>query len=110
MVAVPHFVLMNRRTQQVVRKVPVGHRETLYEALERLGLPIRTSCRGSTICGQCWVYVEDEVEELPSAAPDERALLDRFAEASPQVRLACRLRLPKERSSIVVSTTYWGAP
>ncbi|MCA9566434.1 MAG: (2Fe-2S)-binding protein [Myxococcales bacterium] len=77
-----------------VRTVGVARGESLYMALERNGLPIRTRCRGSTLCGLCWVRVPDPPATLAAIQPDERALLDREAPNEPTARLACRLVLP----------------
>lgn len=107
----PRYVLVDRATKATFREVPAVSSENLYETLARNGLPIRTSCRGSTICGRCWVVLEDEdLSELPPAAPDERMLLDRHAAGEPRARLACRLELPKGRKTLTVSTDYWRAP
>ncbi|MCB9674365.1 MAG: (2Fe-2S)-binding protein [Alphaproteobacteria bacterium] len=100
------FVLQRRGEPGVVATVPAVRGETLYEALERTGHPIRTTCRGSTICGLCGVHVEEGGEQLEPAAPDEQVLLER-EQAGPDERLACRLRIPEGASKLVVSTRYW---
>jgi len=101
-------VLVDRRTGETYREVPAVSIENLYETLARNGVPIRTSCRGSTICGRCWVEVaEADLARLPEAAPDERLLLDRHAPGEPRARLACRLELPRGTKTITVATDYW---
>lgn len=68
-----------------------GRGETVLHAALRAGAPIRTTCRGSTICGLCRVEVREGGEGLAPAEPDERDLL---GPAPPNVRLACRVELP----------------
>ncbi len=72
------------------RRVGAAPGETLYQTLERNGLPIRSRCRGSTLCGLCWVEV---LAPVPPPRPDEAALLARHAPTRPGVRLACTLTL-----------------
>jgi ferredoxin len=91
----------------VVTRLPAGPREPLFFALERVGEPpIRTRCRGSSICGQCWVRVI-EADGLAPAAPDEQVLLDRDAPGVANARLACKLVIPEGQQRVVVSTDYW---
>jgi len=107
-VDLPRWILVDRRTGQTFREVFATPAETLYETLARNGLPIRTSCRGSTICGQCWVEVsEADWSAVTPAAPDEQVLLDRFAPGEPRARLSCRLAVPRDRSTVTVATDYW---
>lgn len=96
------FVVRNVHTGEVIASPGVAPRETLYECLERNHIPIRTTCRGSTICGLCWVQVVDGYDELAPAIADERELLDTHAPGVPNARLACRLRLPPGRKELTV--------
>lgn len=106
MVEFRHFELRSQ-SGEVVARLPAGRHETLYQALERVGRPaIRTRCRGSSLCGQCWVRVE-AASGLEPARPDEEALLLREAPHEPRARLACRLRIPDGETSVAVSTSYW---
>lgn len=101
--------LIHRATGVPYRSVYLGAADTLYDALERSGVPIRTVCRGSTICGVCRVTVEAGADVLEPPRPDEAALLQRFAVGEPRARLACRITLPEGVDAITVSTDYWGA-
>ena len=109
-VSTSRFVLLHRATGTPVRTLYACAGDKLYDVLDRNGVEVRTTCRGSTICGQCWVYVEDGAEAVAPPAPDAAALLKRFAPAGGPVRLACRLELPPNRDRLVVSTDYWRPP
>lgn len=98
-----HLVLKHRHTGSVLAQPAIARGETVYACLERHGLPIRTSCRGSTICGLCVVLVEEGLEDLPPTRPDEQQLLDRFGNTEPQARLACCLTMPKGRRRLVLA-------
>ncbi len=100
------FVLQ-RADGTPVATVPAARGETLFDAVQRAGRSIRTHCRGSTICGQCWVIVEDGLDALPPASPSEQELLDQYADDDPRARLACQIEHPETPSAIVVSTVYW---
>lgn len=101
------FILKRTGEDDVVATVGVARNETLYECLERNRQPIRTTCRGSTICGLCWVEVHDGGPELAATRRDERELLAESAPGVPHARLACCLFLPADREELVVSTPYW---
>ncbi len=103
------FVLKRTGDDDVVATVGVARNETLYECLERNRHPIRTTCRGSTICGLCWVEVHDGGPELVATRRDEQELLAESASGIPNARLACCLFLPTDRDELVVSTSYWKA-
>lgn len=103
----PRFVLRHYPSGARCRTVPASTTETLYQALERAGVEIRTRCRGSTICGQCWVHVLDDADALPPMLADERQLLDRSIPGVPDTRLACRIRLPRGVDALDVATPYW---
>lgn len=91
-----------------ITNIPMARHETVYEAIARNStVSLKTTCRGSTICGLCRVTVEEGAEALPPVQPDERALL---GEAAENVRLACRISLPASLQRLVVSTPYWQAP
>ena len=107
MIGYRRFVLRQSGTSAPFASPAAARGETLYETLERHGLPIRTTCRGSTICGLCWVRVEEDAEALAPPLPDEAALLATHAPGEPKARLACRLQLPADRDSLVVLTDYW---
>ena len=89
-------------------EVPLGRQETAYDALSRSLWPLRSTCGGSTICGRCRVTLVDAERPPPPALEDERLLLG--ADASPEVRLGCRLRLPPGGSWLRLSTPYWSQP
>lgn len=91
-----------------VRRVGVARGETLYLTLERNGLPIRTSCRGSATCGRCWVRVLSDIDTLPEVERDERMLLDRYAGGETNARLACKLSLPQGRAWLEVEVPVDG--
>jgi len=77
---------------RLLGEVAASPRESVYEALARSAFPPNSTCRGSTICGLCRVTVRESSAPLPEIFPDERALL---GDTPPQVRLACRLELPR---------------
>lgn len=93
-----------------VATLGVARNETLYECLERHGFPIRTTCRGSAICGLCWVRVESDRDTLPPPRADEAEMLELRAPGTPEARLACRLELPESLDVMSVSTVYWDPP
>lgn len=72
---------------------------------ERAGVQIKTRCQGSTICGLCWVVVVEGEELFEPVAADEAQLLAstirRKGIEGP--RLACRIRMPKGVSRVVVA-------
>jgi ferredoxin len=89
-----------------IATIPLARGETLYDAIERSGVvAIRTTCRGSTICGLCRVTVEEGAAALDPPMADERELLGEGAPAN--VRLACRVTLPAALRRLVASTPYW---
>lgn len=91
-------------TGAILRTVPAAPGDTVYDALTRAGVPLATSCRGSTICGRCHVRVCAGGEGLPPPLPDEARLLE--AHAPPGARLACRLRL-LDGMRLVLTTADW---
>ncbi len=101
------FVLKRTGEDETLATLGVAHNETLYECLERHRWPIRTTCRGSTICGLCWVHVEGGGEDTRVVRRDERELLEEQAPGEEDVRLACCLFLPEGREQLVISTSYW---
>lgn len=100
------FVLCDLETDTVLRTLPVAGDETLFDALRRADVPLRTVCLGSQMCGMCAVTVADP-SALPEPDADEVALLARTAARVPSPRLACRIRLPADRESVRVATDYW---
>ena len=103
MPAYDRYVVRHLRSGQTLSRPAVAPGETLYETLERHGLPIRTTCRGSTICGLCVVRVEEGLEDLVPPSDAERILLDRHGNTEPNARLACQLTFPDSRDEVVVS-------
>jgi len=100
------FIVKHRHTGEPIAQPGVARGETVYECLARNGVPIRTTCKGSTICGLCVVLVEggdDVLAALPEVLADERALLDRHGNTEPNARLACRLQLPQGHDHLVVA-------
>ena len=57
--------------------------------------------------GGCFEQLNADGSAVAPAAPDEQVLLDRFAPGEPRARLACRLALPRSRSTLKVATDYW---
>lgn len=106
MPAIRAFILCDRDTDTAVRTLPVAGDETLFEALRRADVPLRTVCLGSQMCGLCAVTVADP-GALPEPDADEVALLSRTAGDVPFPRLACRIRLPADRETLRVATDYW---
>jgi ferredoxin len=98
---------LRRASGERVASVPAGDGETLFDALARSGRSVKTDCRGSQICGQCWVVVEEGLEGLPPASVVEAELLEDNAGGEARARLACLLRHPEGEKKIVVSTDYW---
>lgn len=104
----PRWVLIDRQTQEKFRQVHATSSENLYETLVRNGVEIKTSCRGSTICGRCWVQVSPEdAEALAPIQADEQLLLERHAAGVDNARLACRITFPKPNKAVTVATDYW---
>lgn len=101
-----YFVITDAETGETLGSVIAGAGETLYDAATRSGISVRTSCRASSICGQCWVDVLQTDAPLDSALPDEAELLERYAEGR-NPRLACRLRLPDGASRVEVTAVGW---
>lgn len=97
---IPHAALVHPETGEVWARVYPGPGETVLHAALRAGVPMRTRCRGSTICGLCRVEVREGGADLPPAAPDERDLLPG---AGPEVRLACRVELPPGVGRLVLA-------
>ncbi len=104
------FVLKRTGSDEPVATFGYARGETLYECLERHRFPIRTTCRGSTICGLCWVRVHDGGPDTAVTRSDEAQLLEDSAPGEPDARLACCLELPAGRDHLVVSTDYWKKP
>lgn len=101
--AVPVTILVRDLATGAVRaRVYPAAGETLYAAAARAGVPWRTRCRGSTICGLCWVRV-DRGDRLAPPEPDEREVLRIDAPADPRARLACRLVVPEGVSALEVA-------
>jgi ferredoxin len=98
---------LHRADGSVRARVPAGEGETLLDAATRAGQSIRTSCRGSLICGQCVVVVEEGLESLPAPSADEAEMLESSAPGEPRARLACQLKHPAGLTKIAVSTGYW---
>jgi ferredoxin len=102
-----HFVLRRRGSEGVVARAPSSPGETLFDAAARIDRPVRTRCSGSLICGQCWVIVEEGLDDLPPPSDDEAMTLERTAPDEPNARLACQLVIPEGKNSLVVATDYW---
>lgn len=93
--SLPAVILVHDLATGAVRaRVHPAEGETLYAAAARSGVPWRTRCRGSTICGQCWVRLAPDAEGIEPPAPDEVELLRAHAPGVEGYRLACRLVLP----------------
>jgi len=92
-----------------IADAPLARGETVYDAVTRRGtVALRSTCRGSTICGLCRVTVEEGAEALAPVMADERQILG--AGTAENVRLACRITLPAGLQRLVVSTPYWTKP
>ncbi len=101
------YTLCHHPSGAVVRRLPAARSDRLYDVVDRSDLPLRTLCKGSSLCGQCWVHVTAGGEALPPPAPDEQALLDRHAPGVADARLACKLVLPPGVEGLTVATAYW---
>ena len=101
------YTLVHHPSGQVVRRLPAAKSDRLYDVVDRSPLDLKTRCRGSSMCGQCWVRVVEGFEQLPPAEPDEQALLDRHAPGVENARLACKLVLPPGVERLTVATDYW---
>lgn len=99
-----HCEVRDLQTGEVRARVPIASGETLFAALTRSGVPIKTSCYGSTICGLCWVVVRDGAEQLEPPLMDEAQLLAPTIRRKgvEGARLACRIRMPRGLDRIVV--------
>lgn len=97
-----HFLLMDRETGERRAWVAAPQGMTVYEACERAGQPLPTTCRGSTICGLCHVDVLEGADALPPVQPDEAALLAEQAPDRPKARLGCRIGLPDGLERLVL--------
>ena len=98
----PHYVVHDARSGQVYAQVPASPWLSAYESLERAGVQLPTTCRGSTICGLCRVEVLEGAQALPAPLADELQLLGGPDPALAPVRLACRLRLPDGLERLVL--------
>ncbi len=76
-----------------------------FDALRAGGQPIASSCAGETVCARCTVRVLDGDDALSPPRADERALLERRAEAGE--RLACRLYNEGGADLILLTAHYW---
>lgn len=101
------YTLAHHPSGQVVRHLHAAKSDRLYDVVDRSPLPLKTRCKGSSMCGQCWVRVVDGFEQLPPPEPDEQALLDRNAPGVENARLACKLVLPPGVERLTVATDYW---
>lgn len=106
-IAYRRFIL--RREDGSTRAVvPAAAGESLFDAAQRSGQPVRTRCRGSLICGLCRVDVVEGAEHVEPPHAEELDLLRERALDQPSARLACQLRHRDGSSgAVVVCTPYW---
>ncbi len=83
----PHTVTFLPRGRRVV----VEHGQSVFEAGQKAGQYIPTTCGGKGTCGRCRVRVEGGDEARP-ATYIERKFIPR-ADLERNVRLSCRLRV-----------------
>lgn len=95
----PHYLLLDADSGARLGQAAAVPGLSAWECLDRAGLRLRTTCRGSTICGLCRVEVMEGGEALPPVQPDEAMLL---GEAPGAWRLACRIRLPPGQARLVL--------
>lgn len=98
----PHYELRDRDSDAPIARVAASPFLSAWESLDRAGVHLRTTCRGSTICGLCRVEVVEGADLLPPVLPDEAALLGPDRDATPPVRLACRIRMPAGMERLVL--------
>ena len=97
--------LLERRSKRLVsmaypgRIVRVPRGWSVLEASRSFHLPHAAMCGGRARCSTCRVRVTAGDQNLPAAANDEQATLERIG-ATPDVRLACQLR-PQGDISVV---------
>lgn len=106
--SLPHLLVEDAATGARVAWVAADRRLSAYDNLARAGVQLRTTCRGSTICGLCHVEVVEGAEALDPVRPDEAELLARQGLAGPRHRLACRITLPADRERLVLRATLPG--
>ncbi|MCB9779258.1 MAG: (2Fe-2S)-binding protein [Alphaproteobacteria bacterium] len=100
-----HYLLLDRATGERRAWVAAPPGMTVYEACERAGQPLPTTCRGSTICGLCHVDVLEGGASLPPVQADEAELLARQAPDRPRARLGCRITLPEGLERLVLGVS-----
>lgn len=103
-------IVQHLDTGEVAARVPLGTHESVYQALERARVPIRSRCRGSTICGLCWVVPLEGAEGLAPPLPDELHLLSLTAKGVQGARLSCRLKMPPGQDRLVVAARLADKP
>ncbi len=75
--------------------IPVEEGEDLLEALQRAGVPIRTSCGGVATCGLCRITVKSGGARLTGFKSNEKHHLGNVAPIV-GMRLACQARFSCE--------------
>jgi len=72
--------------------VSVPEEINLSQVLTALNSPVLFGCR-TGICGSCLVQIEEGVDALNVAAPEEKEALLLYAPANAKARLACQVVL-----------------
>lgn len=82
-------------------EVPTG--TTLFEAAQRAGLPVASSCGAEAICGKCNMTILAGADRLSPPKPIEPRLLTK-ERRPPTDRISCQTQV---MGDCVVTTTYW---
>ena len=91
------------------RTIDAREGRSLMEALRAANLGVLGTCGGMCSCGSCHVYAgEDLLAACPSAAEDERDMLDALAdviEVRACSRLSCQILVSErhERTSVEIA-------
>ncbi len=85
------------------RSIEVEPGTSLYDAAQRAGLPVASSCSAEATCGKCNMRVIAGEQNISPRQPLEERLLKK-EHKPPTDRISCLTRITGD---CVVTTTYW---
>ena len=77
--------------------------QTVYEAADKSGRPLASSCSGNFVCGKCNVQVLEGAAHCSEPKASEKDLLEREGHSALD-RIGCQTRV---YGDCVVTTRYW---
>ena len=77
--------------------------DTVMDVARQNGVDLEGACEGSMACSTCHVIIDAAwFEKLPSAVPEENAMLDIAPNVKRTSRLGCQIKLTEDMDGLTV--------